>query len=44
MPATVYGVETALALGAKLCNITDAAAVLAVGLRDKLRQSVPNKG
>jgi hypothetical protein len=36
VPATAFGLEGALALGARLVNVTDAAAVLTAGLRDRL--------
>ncbi len=35
-PATVFGVDGAIALGAGLCNVTDAAGALMVGLRQAL--------
>jgi 2-keto-3-deoxy-L-rhamnonate aldolase RhmA len=36
VPATVFGLERALGLGAMLINLTDATAVLAGGLKDRL--------
>ncbi len=43
VPATVFGVDGALALGADLVNVTDATQVLATGLRDRLRIALTPK-
>lgn len=40
VPATVFGVDGALALGADLVNVTDANQVLTAGLRNQLRSAL----